>query len=89
MFYLKVDSEYNIIELSAGEKPNNSFVEITLEEFKQVNLYSKFNPTTKEFSEAVEATQEDERISSKERIEQLEETVGILAEQLAKQTLGM
>lgn len=88
MYFFKIDDENNIIEFVVGEALDDC-IEVTLEEFEEAQRYKKFNPETREFSEPVEATQEDESISSKERIEQLEETVGILAEQLAKQTLGM
>lgn len=89
MYYLKIDSEKKTCGFVIGEKLDDACIEITLEEFQLAQQYRKFNPETREFSEPVETIQEDESISSKQRIEQLEETVGILAEQLAKQTLGM
>lgn len=91
-YFIKVSDEF-IVETVIGELSSDvneaDYIEIYEDEIEKVGLYRKFNAETREFSEPVETTQEDESISSKQRIEQLEETVGILAEQLAKQTLGI
>lgn len=67
---------------------NNECIILSEEEYKLAEKYKKFNPNTREFSEEIIEPNQDV-LSDKKRIEQLEETIGILAEQLAKQSLGM
>lgn len=90
MYYIKIgDADIILsIECKSQDAVVSDDIEISYDEYIAAFSYRKFDKTTRKFYEQV-SIQSDVEISDKQRIEQLEETVGILAEQLAKQTLGM
>lgn len=85
-YILRVDEELNITHVAYTFDIAKEDIILSNEEYEKALIYSKFNPETREFYGLIKVNEE---ITDKQRIEQLEETVGILAEQLAKQTLGM
>ena len=88
MFYLKLDDDNYIVCKAAGEIPlGELYIEITMSEFVKSSEYKKFNSDTREFSEGIKVGLEE--LSDKQKIQQLEETIGILAEKVAKQGLEM
>lgn len=86
-YIIKVDDENNIVYSAYTFNYTHDDFEITREEYEKVPMYQKFNPETRVFSE--ELNKEVGEPTDRGRMEQLEEMVGMLAEQVAKQSLGM
>lgn len=86
-YIIKVDDENHIIYSAYTFNYTEDDFEITREEYEKVPMYQKFNPETRVFSE--EISKDVDEPTDRERIERVEEMVGMLAEQLAKQSLGM
>lgn len=88
-YVLKIDDASTIVYRAYTFDYNHpELIEVTQEEFEISGLYCKFNKETREFFESRDCEVE-QTITSVRRIEQLEEIAGVLAEQVAKQTLGI
>lgn len=53
-YFLLLDENFNIIERAIGELINESYVEVSQDEFADSQFHLKFNPETREFSEPIE-----------------------------------
>jgi len=53
-YFLLLDENFNIVEHAIGELINESYVEVSQDEFAESQSYLKFNPETREFSEPIE-----------------------------------
>ena len=90
MYFIKVNDSNDIIEYIISDTIADGCIELTEEEYRRAGKYSKFNPESWEFSNPIEECKNTtEILTTEERISQLEEALGILAEQSARQSLEM
>lgn len=85
-YVLYIDESNNIIKIAYTFHFLEDSIEISYEEYEKAKKYRKFNPKTREFSDVIESAV---TLTNEERMGQLEEALGVLAEQSAKQSLGM
>lgn len=81
LYYLFIDDENNIIRtIMTFEKQDG--VKLDSEEYKKTINFNKFNPDTREFYDP-----KTKKVEHLDRLDQIEQTIGILAEQIAKTAL--
>lgn len=53
-YFFRLDDDCNIVVKAFCDCPDDGYIQVTEEEFKQGDYYYKFNPETREFSEPIE-----------------------------------
>lgn len=86
-YAIRIDKNNIIVRLAYTFDMQDEDIEISYEEYIEAQKHRTFNPISREFGEEIVDDADTNIITEGERIEQLEETVGLLAEQVAKQTL--
>lgn len=86
-YIIQIDDDNNIIRLAYTFDYSEDDIELTKDEYDKAQKYRKFDIRTREFSEEISI--EEQLISLNDRFEQMEILMGLVAEQLAKQSLGM
>lgn len=81
MYYLYINEDSLITKTMITFEEQDG-IKITKQEYEKAKFYKKFNPATREFYELKEQQKEET-----DRLEQIEQAIGALAEQVAKNTL--
>ena len=70
MYYLKINETNDIIGFLTGKPIDDTYIEVSQDEYEKAFKYKKFNPRTREFSELRDIFDGNLQLKKEEKIEQ-------------------
>lgn len=79
-YFFLLDEDYKILVKVFCDCPEDGYIQVTEEEFRQSDNYYKFNPETREFSELIEVKPQKEESEHEQITKETYATTSLSAE---------